>query len=106
MKSKLAFRVKILYFAIFAFALILIAKLYILQIVSGKEFAERAERQYLNPTRGIYNRGSIYFKNKDGTLVSGATVRDGFMLTINPQILANANKTYEIINSITKIDKN
>lgn len=68
-------------------AAMLVVKLYTVQIVHGGDFAERADRQYQRPTGGVFERGNIYFTQKDGTPISAATVKTGFIIAINPKIL-------------------
>lgn len=83
-------RIRFLSVCILLVALVLIAKLYSLQIIHGNDFAERADRQYQRPGGNIFNRGTIYFTEKEGNLISGATVKTGFILAINPKIVQKA----------------
>jgi stage V sporulation protein D (sporulation-specific penicillin-binding protein) len=83
-------RIRILSILILLVACTLIGKLYMVQIVNGSIFAERADRQYQRPSGNIFNRGTIYFTEKNGGLVSAATVRTGFILTINPKLVQHA----------------
>ena len=78
-------RIRLFSFFIIAFALLLVSRLYYLQIANGQEFADRADRQYVRPVSNVFDRGSIFFTDKEGNLISGATVKDGFIITINPQ---------------------
>lgn len=71
-------------FIIFS-ALFLIARLYFLQVVHGDEFADKADHQYMSPASYVFDRGSIYFTSKDGTHISAATTKEGFLVALNPQ---------------------
>lgn len=87
--------------------MLLIAKLYAVQIISGDKFREKADRQVV---AGInyFDRGSIFFSTKDGTLVPGATVKLGYILHINPNIIieyGNAESVYEKLSPIVPLDK-
>ena len=73
MKSVLFSRMLFLYGAIFFVAFLLISKLVFVQIINGKDFSKQAEQQYIQPAENVYNRGTIYFKKKDGTLFQAAT---------------------------------
>lgn len=55
-----------------------------------QDFLDRADRQYQRPANA-FNRGNIYFSDKDGNLISAATLKTGFILTINPKILQQNN---------------
>lgn len=105
MKSNSASRIRLISIGIVIVTFILIGKLYSLQIVAGEDFRIRAERQYLKPSDDIYNRGSIFFSSKDSILTGAAILKTGFTIGINPKALENAEKTYEQISKIIKIDK-
>jgi len=57
-------------------ALIIIGKLYFLQIIHGDEYARRAEAQSVELKNPLLNRGTVYFSAKDGTLITAATLRE------------------------------
>jgi stage V sporulation protein D (sporulation-specific penicillin-binding protein) len=86
-------------------ALLLLVRLYFVQIVHGEEYREKAERQYVHTVRDIFTRGSIYLTTKDGEEVSAATVQAGYLLAIDPSRLDNADKTYAALQGIVSIDK-
>jgi len=100
-------RLRLLSLFILLFAIFLIAKLYFVQIVSGEDYATKADHQY-GAGINYFDRGGIYFSTKDGTLVPGATTKTGFILHINPTILskrADLEDIYALVNAITTIDK-
>jgi stage V sporulation protein D (sporulation-specific penicillin-binding protein) len=81
------FQSRIRLFSVFVIlcALLLVSRLYYLQIMNGQDFADRADRQYVRPVSNVFDRGSIFFTGKDGSKISAATTKDGFLVTINPQ---------------------
>ncbi len=83
-------RIRFLSICILLVALILVVKLYSVQIIHGGDFSERADRQYQRPSGNIFNRGTIYFTEKGGGLISAATVKTGFILAINPKLIQKA----------------
>ena len=74
-------RLRVISLLIVLFALLLVGKLYFLQIIQGEEFRAKAEHQYVAGAN-YFDRGSIYFSQKDGTLVPAATVKSGFTLAL------------------------
>ena len=76
-----------------------------LQIVRNDTYSEKADRQYSSASKNIFTRGTIFFQNKDKTLVSGATLRSGFIVAVNPQILINPEEVYEKIKDIVPIER-
>jgi cell division protein FtsI/penicillin-binding protein 2 len=100
-------RLRLLSFFIVLFALLLIVRLYLVQIVSGDNFEAKAAHQYVAGSNH-FNRGNIYFTNKDQTLVTGAGLKLGYTLYINPKILSGRHdieQIYEKLNNITTLDK-
>ncbi|MBI2025315.1 penicillin-binding protein 2 [Candidatus Kaiserbacteria bacterium] len=89
----------ILIFLIFA-ALGIIVRLYFVQIVNGEEYSLKADRQFSANSGGLFDRGSIYFTRKDGSLISAATLSTGFLVAINPQVLADPEAVYRAITDV------
>lgn len=105
MRSALRFKLRLISGLILLFALVVILRLYFVQIVDGEEFALKAERQYANTSQSIYDRGSIYFTRKDGTLISAATLSTGFRLALDPKHLKNPEETYAALSALYPIDR-
>ena len=82
-------RIRTIALLILAFSLLLFVKLYSLQIVRSDYFREKADRQYQKPVTD-FNRGTIFFTNKDGTEISAASLKTGFILAMNPAKVKNA----------------
>jgi cell division protein FtsI/penicillin-binding protein 2 len=97
-------RIRIISIAILIFALILLSRLYFVQVIYGGEYSDKAERQYSRPNKSLFDRGSIFFEDKDGDLISAATLKSGFVIAINPRILENPEEVYEKVNAIIEID--
>lgn len=79
-------------------------RLYYIQIVHGHEYVDKADRQYVSPSSNIFDRGNIYFENKDGTLLAGASLATGYLVILNPQKITDPASVYEKINSVLPID--
>lgn len=105
MRREVRQRLRILSAGLFAIALLLIIRLYFVQIVHGSDFLMRAERQYISSSQELYDRGSIYFENKDGSLLSAATLTTGFVVAIAPGKVVDSEKTYSALNAITPVDR-
>lgn len=100
-----ALRIRIIFGFILAFAALLAVKLYFVQVVEGADFSERAERQYLRPNTSLYDRGEIYFTRKDGTQVPAATLKSGYVVSINPQLIIDAEDVYEALAGAIELDR-
>lgn len=114
-------RVKIILLVNICVAIILIIRLYDIQIVNHQRYTQKAENQYSSDFGASFNRGSIFFKTKDGELVGAATIKDGYTIALNPKILSTIENdhtmainskvlsaiddSYNRLNQITAIDK-
>ncbi|MEI8130024.1 MAG: penicillin-binding protein 2 [bacterium] len=90
--------------AIGLFALLIIAKLFSLQIIHGEQFSERANRQYAPSSTASFDRGKIFATAKDGSLVELASVTQGFKLAIVPNELVDKEGTYKALSGIITLD--
>ncbi len=97
-------RIRIISILIFLFALVLITKLFYLQIINKNQYTERADRQYATPTSNIFERGSIFFSKKDSSLVAAATISSGFKIAIKAKDINDPEKTYELLKLYTEVD--
>jgi cell division protein FtsI/penicillin-binding protein 2 len=104
MRSSFLPRIRIISLALFIFVLILLSKLYLVQVVHGEEYIDRADRQYIKPESTLFDRGTIYYENKDGRLISAATLKTGYTLAINPRLLEDSERTHSQIEKIIDIN--
>lgn len=103
--SKSVTRIWLLYFGIISFTLVIILRLYLIQIVHGEDFAAKADRQYFRPLPNIFNRGDIFFQSKENTLIPAAVQKTGFAISINPSAITNPQSTYKSLSSVIGLDK-
>lgn len=85
-------------------SLILISKLYMVQIVHSDIYSDKADRQYTRPGSSQFNRGNIFFTTKDGERVGAATTKRGYTIAINPSTLASPEDIYNVLSSKFEID--
>ncbi|MCH7598057.1 penicillin-binding protein 2 [Patescibacteria group bacterium] len=105
MKSNLVVRIRWISVFVVLFATLLVVRLYVIQIVHGEAFSIRADRQYIRPSQDLFDRGSIFFEDKDGRLISAATLKMGFTIAINPSVLENPEDAYEKISPLIELEK-
>lgn len=98
-------RIRILFIVFLLCAGTLFVKLYIVQIVNGEAYAQEADRQYTRPQSGVFNRGKIYFQDKDGDKVAGATIGSGFLLAVNPSVVEDPASIFEALSEVLEIDR-
>lgn len=104
MKSIFVLRIRLL-FGLFAFvALLLITRLYFLQVVHVDTYRDVAEGQYSRKSVA-QERGDIFFQDKEGNLVTGASMQAGYIVALQPKIISDPSGVYERISSVIRIDQ-
>lgn len=98
-------RLRILAGILALFALFLVVRLYFVQLVHGADYALKAQHQYESASQELYDRGSIYFSRKDGTLISAASLATGFTVAISPRLLTDPEKAYAVISAQIPVDR-
>ena len=98
-------RIRVISALLFILTFLLITKLFFVQIIHHESYKDRADRQYATPATNIFERGSIFFKNKDGSLIAAAVTTSGFKVAINPKELVEPDSAYLAINGAVPIDQ-
>ena len=95
----------VLYILVSIAGLFILGRLFELQVVNSEEYKDRANRQFVTPKNSLFNRGMIYFSNKEQEKSVAASMKLTYKVAINPKILENPDFVFESINSITPIDR-
>ena len=105
MKRQGTLRIRFLSVGILLLGVLLTTRLYYVQILHGEELSYKADRQYVRPNNAMFNRGDIFFSTKDGERVSAATLKTGFIVSINPTLIENAEEAYNELSSRIELDR-
>jgi cell division protein FtsI/penicillin-binding protein 2 len=105
MRYNFLLRVRLLGGLFIIAALLLLARLYFVQIVHGKEFARDAIAQYVEPVPETGNRGDIFFTSKDGASVSAAVMQRGWKLVVRPDDIGEAEDAFKALDALTPLDR-
>lgn len=76
------------FLVLFSTGIIILTKLYFLQIVSGKYYDDKLRRQHSFSKIIGPQRGEIYFRERDNALRLAATTKQGFLVYLNPKEMA------------------
>ncbi len=98
-------RIRIILGCVFFVALVIISKLFFVQVIRGSVYSDKADRQYVKPVVTNFDRGSIFFTSKDGIKIAAATVKDGYNLSINPKLIRDPDQAYMAISAYMNLDK-
>ncbi|MCA9354523.1 MAG: penicillin-binding protein 2 [Candidatus Kaiserbacteria bacterium] len=84
-RKKLTVRIRLLSGVIILGGLVLLGRLYQIQIVNAEQYQAKADSQYVHTKTDLYSRGSILFTTRDGTTLSAAAIQSGYVLAANPE---------------------
>ena len=100
------FRMRAVFTIIVLVGFVLIANLFYVQITHGSQFRAQADGQYVVSTYNSFERGSIFFEEKDGARITAAGQKSGYKLSVNPkEFRGDREELYEKINTIQPLDK-
>ena len=106
MRSKFVLRARILSVLFVFVALLLVSRLYFVQIVNGEEYRESALGQYVVEIgHNIIDRGKIFFTERDGTLVAAAVMQAGWSVAIVPKDIGEPEKMFEELSVAGEMDR-
>lgn len=105
MRESFSLRVRIILGVVIGVLAILALRLYILQIRHGDAYAAEANHQYMRSARDIFDRGSIYFTQKNGERIAAASLRTGYLLAIDPTHIKDPERLYTILSTYLTLDK-
>lgn len=105
MRTDARLRIRILGGSFALIALILIVRLYFVQVVHGDAYRADATGQYVAPDPDTDDRGAIYFSARDGSLVPAAVTARGWRLAIIPKDLEDTQATYDALARIIPLDR-
>jgi cell division protein FtsI/penicillin-binding protein 2 len=105
LRKQLTFRIRLLTGVILLVAIIILGRLYQLQIMHSDDYLSKAERQYVHTSNDLFDRGSILFETRDGNALSAASVRSGYLLAVNPNLVIDAERLCSDIGEYLTIDK-
>lgn len=105
MKVNSRVRLSVLILATIGVAILCLARLFFLQVVKGDNYREKADRQYLSPSSGVFDRGTIYALKRDGQIFALASLKTVYLITVNPKLIENATTTYEKLSPIIPLER-
>ena len=97
-------RIRFIFFCFLLFGLILCVRLYFIQIVHSQDYIDKADRQYVSLTNNIFDRGNIFFQNKDESLFRVASLFTGYIIALNPQKITDPAPIYESLSNLLPLD--
>lgn len=97
MRAQFRSRIRLILALVVLVAFLIVIRLYFVQIVRGDDYMQKADHQFASGGGGLFDRGAIYFTDKNGANISAATLATGFLVAINPQTLQDPEAAYSAI---------
>jgi len=104
-RQKRTLRIRVVVGLICLVAFLLLVRSYVVQIAHGNVYREQAESQYVRTKDDLYTRGSIFFTNRDGTELSAAAIKSGYVLALDPSRITDAAGTCTKLAEVAQIDQ-
>jgi cell division protein FtsI/penicillin-binding protein 2 len=104
MTNKGDIRIKFLFGGIVLVAIVLISKLYFIQIVNGEEYLQSAEKKYVRKVPTTFDRGSISFTTKDGEKIDAATIQTGYTVSFDPTLITEPADVFNKLSFVLDVD--
>lgn len=98
-------RIRVVSVVICFLSLILIGKLFYVQVIHKNLYTQRADKQYATPAGDMFTRGSIFFSKKDSSLVAAGAVSSGFKVAINAKNITSPEVVYEGLAPYMEMEK-
>lgn len=105
MKSTLVFRARVLCALFVLLALLIIVRLYFVQIVHGERYVQDAMGQYVEKSSEALERGDISFTYRDGTPFAAAVMQSGWRIALTPKDIPNAEALFESLSPVVSLDR-
>ncbi len=103
--DRYSIRIRLIFGGFVVLTILLAGKLYLVQVVHGQDFRDRAERQYSLPRTAVFDRGTIYFEDRKGDRISAATLDSGFVVAISPPAVTDIDALYKALSKLMTLDK-
>src|SRR6056297_2999421 len=104
LRTRAILRIRLITTVILTLAVILVARLYQIQVLNHDQYVARAEQQYVHTVQDVYDRGSIFMTTREGERVSAATVRGGYVLAVDPTVLTDVAAAWTVIAPHVQLD--
>lgn len=97
-------KVNIIQIGFFTLALVIMWRLYNVQILRGSYYRDASLNQ-ISLGGAKLERGLIYFENKNHELIPAAVNKSGYTLAINPNLIKNPEDVFRNLSQIVSIDR-
>lgn len=101
MNKRFLSRARILTILFLCVTVIIVGRLYYLQIMRGADYAARADAQFTPSSQPLLSRGLIYITDNTGAHIAAALMKEGYSIAVNPKKVTDAGALCEEVASST-----
>lgn len=93
-------RLRVVFVTITLVMVLFVYRLVGLQITHAEDYQLLADRQYVTNSAQLFDRGSIFFSDKNNKVISAATIKTGYKVAISPKDIPDPQATYAALSEI------
>ncbi len=93
-----------IYGMFFLVVLVFVVRLYSLQVINGDFYLDKVEKQYTGKSADFFDRGNIYFLDKNNNKIAAATLQTGYKIAINPMEIKNPEDIFNNLSPLLNLD--
>lgn len=101
MNKRFLSRTRILTFLFLCVTVVIVGRLYYLQIMRGADYSARADAQFTPSSQPLLSRGLIYITDNTGAHIAAALMKEGYSIAVNPKKVTDADALCDEVASST-----
>ena len=105
MRKEAVFRIRLITGLILLMTVVILIRLYQIQIIQHEQYIEKGEKQYVHTVDDLYNRGTIFFTTRDNERIAAATIKSGHVLAVNPGRISDPEGLYDLLQEHIDLDR-
>ena len=98
-------RIALIFLGFIILTLLEFVRLYFLQVANYERFTAMAQGQYVSRNSHFFDRGNIFFKDRNGGLFSVAAVASGYKIAINPKKIENPDTVFNKLSKYINLNE-
>ncbi len=98
-------RIRVLMYLALLVAVLVIIRAFYVQIIRHNYYVSLAEKQYIGTVPISFDRGTIFLSNRKGDPVPAAQLITQYRIAIDPTVLLDKEKTYNVLSAYVEVDK-
>lgn len=98
-------RIRVLMYLVLLVAVLVVLRAFYIQVIKHNYYISLADKQYVGTVPVAFDRGTIFLSNHKGDPVPAAQLITQYRVAIDPTVLTEKEKTYNVLSTYIPIDK-